>query len=47
MNEPRECRELYKVLHQRFPADTKSDDDDELLISGQTDSTDRNGARSE
>ena len=43
MNEPRECRDLYKVPHQHFPADTKPAEGNELLISGQTDSTDRNG----
>jgi hypothetical protein len=43
MNEPRICRDLYKVLHQHFPAGTKPTEDIELLISGKTDSTDRNG----
>lgn len=43
MNEPRECRDLYNVLHQRFPADTKPGEDNELLVSWQTDSKDRNG----
>jgi hypothetical protein len=43
MNEPRECLDLYKMLSQHFPAGTKPTEDNELLIPGQTDSTDRKG----
>jgi hypothetical protein len=42
MNEPRKCLDLYKVISQHFPTGTKPKEDNDLLISGQTDSTDRN-----
>jgi len=43
MNEPRLRRDLCKMLWQHFPDGTKPTEGNEFLISGQTDSTNRNG----